>query len=77
MINVDDIPDCYVYRNSWVSILHCFMCSCIVACGYIAAATMHQIRCSIQVILKQSDAEKAERRIKRFYFTVLGIWLIN
>ena len=51
IFEVDKMENCYIYQKDWVSVFHSIMTASVVACGYIAAATMHQIRVSLQVIL--------------------------
>ena len=68
---------CFVYANNTMSIVHSCMCSCMTACGYIAAATMHQIRCSIQVILQAKTVKEAKKDIKRFDICLISLWVLN
>ena len=67
----------YIYTRSTVSILHCIICSLIVACGFIAIATMKQIRLSLQVILKEVSKEQAMKRLRFSMALLTSIWCLN
>ena len=71
------ITHCYIYGSSASSIVHSFICTCVIGCGLIQAATMYQIRTSLQVILKQIELKKAERRQKYFNSFCVAVWLLN
>lgn len=71
------IEDCYIYGRSPASIIHCIVCSLIVACGYIAIATMTQIRLSLQVILKEITKDEALKRLRAFMALYVTIWSMN
>lgn len=53
------------------------MCSGIVACGFIAIATMKQIRLSLQVILKEITQDQAMKRLRVSLSLFTLIWCGN
>lgn len=70
------IENCFIYRKTPASILHATICSGVVACGFIAIATMHQIRYSLRVIMQELSYEQAQKRIKIFNFFAIILWVI-
>ena len=77
LIHPEKMKYCFVYETNTVSVIHSIMCSCLTACGYIAAVTMQQIRCSIQVIIKEKTMRQAKKDIKRFSIYMLLAWILN
>ena len=47
------------------------------ACGFIAIATMYQIRTSLQVILKRSNEEQVEKKQRCFNIFIVCYIVLN
>ena len=77
LIYPDKVYQCYIYSRSFASILHCIVCSMIVACGFVAIATMKQIRLSLLVILKDITKEQAMRKLRCSLAFLTSCWCIN
>jgi len=73
----DQISRCFIYIKSPPSIIHLVLCSCISGCGFIAIATMQQIRRSLKVILGDITPAQAQRQIKMFNAVSIGLWSLD
>ena len=79
LINPSKITSCYIFQKSTPSILHSFICSGVVALGLITISSMHQIKTSLQNMLRRSqgDLQAQEKQSRNFTIFCGTTWAVN
>ena len=76
-IDPDSVKECFTYVIEPVSLIHMITGSLVISCGFIAIATMFQIRCSLRILLNELTIEQAKHRTVLNNTFCASFWFVN